>query len=117
MAGPSQSSIQKLSDQIDNLLDRYDVNANKHVTIIADGELVELLGPDFQEPLIEHHMALFPECRGARNITVIVSTVPRDCERSRIDQASWDLVRAARAAKQQPKALEFWVEPTTDQPQ
>src|SRR5690348_4022221 len=103
MAGPSQSSIQKLSDQINNLLDRY--GNKKHVRIIADGELLELLGLGFEQALIEHHMALFPEDQGAKNVTVIVSTVPRDCERSRIDQASWDLVRAARAAKQQPKAL------------
>jgi hypothetical protein len=101
MAGPSQSSIQKLSDRIDELAARLDPNANRELILIVDRRLTELLPDTWCDRVLEKHFALRSFDRNAGKITVVVSSVERDDDGpvGPKDMASRELLRDLRAPR------------------
>jgi len=74
----SKSSIEKLSEQINQIATRLDPNANRELILIVDQTLPRLLPDTWRDRVLERHYELRPFDRNSfGKVTIVVSSVPR----------------------------------------
>jgi hypothetical protein len=97
----NRSSIQRLSEQIDQLAERLDPTP-KQLHLIVDAEVIELLGTGAaHDAVLRRHLEIYPHDARARDVVFIVTGATRSTEgREGADRASGDVLRAVLAQRQ-----------------